>query len=147
VIILDTNVLSEVIKEAPSNRVMDWLARHSSSELFTTSITQAEVLCGLELLPAGRKRTTLEVAVERIFAQAFEGRILPFDSGAAAAFSKIAAARQAAGRPATDFDIQIAAIAVVHGAAVATRNTRDFEGCGISVLNPWGSNAPSGRSA
>jgi toxin FitB len=141
VIILDTNVLSETLKAAPSPQVTEWLARHQPSELFTTTITQAEILYGVELLAVGKKRTALELAIESIFAEAFEGRILPFDSEAARAFARIASVRRTAGRRVTEFDTQIAAIAFAHRAAVATRNTMDFEGCGIAVLNPW-SNQP-----
>ncbi|HUI41678.1 MAG TPA: type II toxin-antitoxin system VapC family toxin [Terriglobia bacterium] len=143
-IILDTDVLSEVMKAAPSPQVIQWLAQYPSPRLFTTTITQAEILYGVGLLPKGKKRTALESAVEAIFAEEFEGRILPFDSEAARAFARIASARRATGRPVTQFDTQIAAIAYARGAAVATRNSIDFEGCGIAVLNPWGDEAQRG---
>ena len=91
----------------------------------------------MELLPKGKRRNALQAAVEAMFAEDFAGRILPFDSEAAQMFPRIAAARRASGRPVTQFDTQIAAIAQARGAAVATRNTADFEGCGITVLNPW----------
>lgn len=136
-IILDTNVLSEVMKPAPPARVLKWFAREPASGLFTTTITQAEILYGIELLPKGRRRTALESAVEAMFEEDFAERILPFDSNAARVFPKIAAARRASGRPLTQFDAQIASIARVHGAAVATRNTTDFDNCGVPVLNPW----------
>lgn len=140
-IILDTNVLSEVMKAAPSPQVSAWLEGRPPLQLFTTTITQAEILYGVELLPSGKRRAALELAIERIFERAFEGRILPFDSEAARAFARIAWLKRAAGRPGTEFDTQIAAIAFCHGAAVATRNTMDFDGCGIAVLNPWTDNA------
>jgi len=136
-IILDTNVLSEVMKPAPSARVLKWFAKEPASGLFTTTITQAEILYGIELLPKGRRRTALESAVEAMFEKDFAERILPFDSNAARVFPKIAAARRASGRPLTQFDTQIASIARVHRAAVATRNTTDFDNCGVPVLNPW----------
>ena len=136
-IILDTNVLSELMRPAPSVQVLRWLAKHPPLRLFTTTITQAEILYGLELLPAGKRRAALESAVEAMFEEDFDGRILPFDSDAARVFPRIAAARRAAGRPTTQFDAQIAAIARSRGAVVATRNTGDFEHCGIAVLNPW----------
>jgi predicted nucleic acid-binding protein len=147
VIILDTNVLSENMKATPSVRVTRWLGQFPNHQLFTTTISEAEVIFGIELLPRGKRRTALESAMETIFAEDFSERILPFDSEAARAFGRIASDRRAAGRPVTDFDTQIAAIAMVHGAAMATRNTRDFEGCGISVLNPWGRDAQHGRPA
>ena len=136
-IILDTNVLSEVMRPAPSARVLSWLAGEPASGLFTTTITQAEILYGIELLPKGRRRKALESAVEAMFEEDFRDRILPFDSSAARVFPKIAAARWASGCPLTQFDAQIAAIARVHGATVATRNTADFENCEVEVVNPW----------
>lgn len=136
-IILDTNVLSEVMKPAPSPRVLRWLGQYPPSRLFTTTITQAEILYGLELLPKGKRRNALQSAVEAMFAEDFAGRILPFDCEAAQVFPQIACARRALGRPVTQFDTQIAAIAQTRGAAIATRNTPDFDNCGIPVLNPW----------
>ena len=137
-IILDTNVISEVIKPAPAARVVRWVEKYPVSRLFTTTITQAEILYGVELLEKGKRRAALEAAVERMFREVLVGRVLPFDSEAAQAFPRIALARRAAGRPVTQFDTQIAAIAHAVGAAVATRNTVDFDRCGITVLNPWG---------
>jgi len=136
-IILDTNVLSEVMKPAPSPRVLRWLGQFPPSRLFTTAITQAEILYGLELLPKGKRRSALQSAVGAMFGEDFAGRILPFDSEAARLFPLIGFARRALGRPVTEFDTQIAAIAQAHGAAIATRNTADFDNCGITVLNPW----------
>jgi hypothetical protein len=136
-IILDTNVLSEVVKPAPSAQVLRWLAAHPPERLFITTITQAEILYGLELLGSGKRRTALRAAVNAMFEEDFAGRILPFDAEAARAFAGIAADRRASGRPISQLDAQIAAIARSHGAAVATRNTHDFDDCGIKVLNPW----------
>jgi toxin FitB len=136
-IILDTNVLSEVMRPTPSSRVLRWVGQYPALRLFTTAITQAEILYGLELLPKGKRRSALQSAAEAMFAEEFAGRILPFDKDAALAFPQIACARRAAGRPVTQFDTQIAAIALARGAAVATRNTDDFDGCGIAVLDPW----------
>jgi toxin FitB len=136
-IILDTNVLSEVMKPAPSPRVLRWLGQYPPLQLFTTAITQAEILYGLELLPKGKRRSALQSAVEAMFGEDFAGRILPFDSEAARLFPQIASARRVLGRPVTQFDTQIAAIARARGAAIATRNTPDFDDCGITVLNPW----------
>ena len=136
-IVLDTNVLSEFVKPLPSNIVVNWLAEQERSSVFTTTITQAEVLYGIERLPPGKRRTQFTVAAEKMFTEQFEDRILPFDQLAARAFARIAAGRNAMGRPYSRFDAMIAAIARSQGAAVATRNTADFEHCGIEVINPW----------
>ena len=136
-IILDTNVLSEAMRPLPTAEVLRWLAAHPASRLFTTTITQAEILYGLELLPKGKRRAALQSAVEAMCEEGFADRILPFDSDAARVFPQIAASRRALGRPITQWDAQIAAIARSRGAALATRNTGDFEHCGITVLNPW----------
>jgi|ERR1035437_153644 predicted nucleic acid-binding protein len=136
--VLDTNVLSEVITPEPSSRVLAWILREPSSSLYTTSISQAELLYGVELLPKGRRRSALHAAVVKMLAEDFVNRILPFDSYAAEDYSRIAAARRAMGRPISEADARIAAIALSRGANLATRNTRDFEHCGIKVLNPWG---------
>ncbi|HEY1185117.1 MAG TPA: type II toxin-antitoxin system VapC family toxin [Bryobacteraceae bacterium] len=136
-IILDTNVLSEALKPVPSDTVLRWLAAQSPSAVFTTTITLAEVLYGVETLPRGKRQTRLLAAVEKMFAEEFEGRILPFDEDAARVFPGIVASRNTAGRPISQFDAMIAAIARSHRAAVATRNTADFDRCGIRVLDPW----------
>jgi toxin FitB len=137
-IVLDTNVLSEVIKTVPSAEVSGWLALQPPSVVYTTAITQAELLYGIELMPKGRRRSVLQAAVMRILTELFANRILPFDSEAAEAYSRIASSRRAMGRPMSEADARIAAIALSHGAALATRNTADFAHCGIKVLNPWG---------
>jgi toxin FitB len=143
VIVIDTNVLSELMRPAPEAQVLRWVETRRASELFVTSITQAEILVGIELLAKGRRRSVLEAAVEATFEQNFAGRLLPFDTDAARAFPMIAAARRLKGRPITQFDAQIAAVARSRGAAVATRNTAGFEHCGIVVLNPWASKVGS----
>jgi len=137
VIILDTNVISEALKPLPSGAVLRWLAAQTPSAVFTTTIALAEVLYGVEALPPGRRRTRLLAAVEKMFAEGFEGRILPFDEDAARVFASLVASRDRAGRPISQFDAMIAAIARSHRAAVATRNTADFDRCGISVIDPW----------
>lgn len=134
---LDTNVLSEVLKPSPSEKVLHWLSVQEPAAVFTTAITQAEILYGIELLPPGRRRVQLSAAIEKMFAEQFEGRMLPFDDHAARAFAKIAAARDAAGLPISQSDAMIAAIARSHRAVVSTRNTADFEQCGIKIINPW----------
>jgi toxin FitB len=137
VIILDTNVLSEALKPSPSGAVLRWLTAQESEVVFTTAITQAEVLYGIEMLPQGKRRVRLADAIEKMFAEEFQGRILPFDDEAARAFAKIVAARNAVGHPISQLDAMIAAIARSRHAAVATRNTADFERCGIPIINPW----------
>jgi len=125
------------MRPAPASVVVRWLAEQPVLALFTTAITEAEILYGIELLPKGKRRSALAAAVAAMFEEDFAGRVLPFDSEAARAFPHIAAARRAAGKPVTQFDAQVAAIARSRGAALATRNTADFEDCGIVILNPW----------
>jgi predicted nucleic acid-binding protein len=136
-IVLDTNVLSEAIALEPSARVLAWILREESSTFYTTSISQAELLYGVELMAQGRRRQALHAAIKRMLAEDFADRILPFDSDAAEAYSRIAASRRMIGRPISEGDARIAAIAISRGARLATRNARDFEHCGIKVLNPW----------
>jgi toxin FitB len=136
-IVLDTNVLSEMMRPAPDATVAAWISARPASSLFTTTVTQAEILYGLALLPSTRRRKRLEAAVSEIFATDLAGRVLPFDQAAARSYAEIAAARRKAGRPLAQFDAQIAAIARSRGADVATRNVTDFEGCGIDVTDPW----------
>lgn len=136
-IVLDTNVLSETLRSDPSPDVARWLAMQPASTLFTTAITKAELLYGVGLMPKGQRRTALHVAIARILTQLLLDRILPFDSDAAEVYFRIAASRRAMGRPIAEADAQIAAIAHSRGAAVATRNTRDFQHCDINVVSPW----------
>jgi len=137
VIVLDTNVLSEALKPTPSVEVLRWLADQTPSSVFTTAITMAEVLYGVEALPPGKRRTRLLAAVESMFTEQFEGRILPFDEAAARLFASIVAFRGAAGRPISQMDAMIAAIVCSNRAVLSTRNTTDFDRCGIQVVNPW----------
>jgi toxin FitB len=137
VIILDTNVLSELMKPAPDASVGHWTGTQSAASLFITTITQAEILHGVRLLPQGRRKEAVAAAADAMFEEDFAGRILSFSSHAAYAYAEIAVARRLAGRPISQFDAQIAAIARSTGAGVATRNVADFEGCGINVIDPW----------
>jgi predicted nucleic acid-binding protein len=136
-IVLDTNVVSELMKEAPDETVRAWVAGQPATSLYTTSITQAEILHGIALLPAGKRRNALEAAAEAMFKDDFGGRVLPFGSDAAQSYARISAQRRRGGRPISQFDAQIAAIARSAGAALATRNTTDYEGCGVRLVNPW----------
>ncbi len=122
----------------PCTKVAAWMEEQRlGRELYLTTITVAEILYGIELLPPGKRREKLSAQADGTFAEDFAERILPFDWNAARMFAKIAAARRAQGRPIAELDAQIAAIASVHGAALATRNTSDFEGCGVRLINPW----------
>ena len=135
--ILDTNVLSEPMLALPSAVVQTWWSQQQPGTLFITAVTVAEVLYGIELLPHGKRRAALLADAELMFGKVLAGRILPFDEDAARAFAAIAAGRRAQGPPISDLDAQIAAITRSRGATLATRNTADFEGCGIRVVNPW----------
>ncbi len=136
-IILDTNVISEVMKASPATRVVKWLASNAQAKIFTTSVTQAETFFGLETMPHGRRREALYSAAVAMFKKQFAGRVLAFDGDASHIFAEIASARRRAGRPIGQFDCQIAAIARLHGAAIATRDLRDFADCGVDLIDPW----------
>ena len=136
-IILDTNVVSELLRPAPATQVEAWLSAQDGANIYFTAVGEAELRHGVAILPAGKRRSALAEAVEGILEEDFRDRILPFDRHSARAYAAIAAERRAAGRPISQFDCQIAAIAHVHGAAVATRNTGDYEGCGVAVIDPW----------
>ena len=136
-ILLDTNVVSELMKAAPEQRVLFWISAQPQSSLYTTSITQAEILHGIALLPAGKRRRAIEDAAHAMFTEEFKDRILGFGSDAASPYAHIAAERRRAGRPISSFDAQIAAIARSVGATIATRNVADFSGCRVGLVNPW----------
>jgi toxin FitB len=141
-IILDTNVLSELMKPKKSEIVRNWAVQQSLIDLFTTTITQAEILYGIALLPAGKRRDELSQAAHLMFSEDFAGHVLPFDQSAAVAFANIASQRRQNGTPISQADAMIAAICYTCGATIATRNVSDFEGCGISIINPWESQTP-----
>jgi toxin FitB len=136
-IVLDTNVIFEIIKPSPTKVVLSWLAAQARSATYITAITQAETLFGVERLPEGKRRTRLYNDIEDLLAREFEDRILPFDAAAAPVFAIIASHRASTGRPISQFDAMIAAIARCRGANVATRNTKDLENCGVPLINPW----------
>lgn len=136
-IVLDTNVLSELMRAEPARAVVRWMTTQPGENLYTTTITQAEILHGVMLLPAGKRRAALEAAVEAMFSEDFGGRILPFGSDAALSYARIATSRQRAGMPMSSFDAQIAAIALSARASLATRNVKDFVHCGVEVVDPW----------
>jgi predicted nucleic acid-binding protein len=136
-IILDTNVISELLRPAPEPRVEQWLSAQDGLNVYLTAISEAELRYGLAIMGNGKRRAALVDAVDRILREDLAGRILPFDSNAAQSYADIAAHRRAAGRPIAEADCQIAAIARAAGAPVATRNVKDFDGCGVALINPW----------
>ncbi len=136
-IVLDTTVLSELMRSEPAASVFTWVAGQKRAELYTTSVSKAEILYGIAALPEGRRRSALAAAAEAMFAEDFEGRVLPFDEAATVHYAEIVAARRRQGRPIEAFDAQIAATVRVASAALATRDIGDFAGCGLSLINPW----------
>jgi len=142
IVILDTNVVSEPMRSTPADAVQAWWSQQQPGTLFITAVTVAEVLYGIELLHQGKRRVALLAGAELMFGKVLAGRTLPFDEDAARAFAQIAASRRGQGRPMTDLDAQIAAITRSRGATLATRNTTDFEGCGIRMVNPWQPSLP-----
>ena len=135
--VIDTNVASELMRSAPASTVAAWIAERDAEELFLTAVSEAELLYGVAIMPAGRRRTMLENSMTRWLDLGFVERILPFDSAAARAYAEIAADRRRAGRPVGEADCQIAAISRSRGAVLVTRNVRDFEGTGVDVVDPW----------
>jgi predicted nucleic acid-binding protein len=136
VIILDTNVLSELMRPEPAAAVLRWTASQPAAALHVTSISYAEILFGIGLLPEGKRRRALAEQAQTMFAEDFAGRILSFDQTAAPAYAAIAPKRRQAGAPLSPLDGMIAAIAHAHGAAVATRDS-DLADCGVPVIDPW----------
>ena len=136
-IVLDTNVVSELMRDSPQQAVRAWFRAQSVSSLFVTTVTEAEILTGIALLPDGRCRRGLSDAAARVFAVLFAGRILVFDSDAANIYAEIFTQRHTSGRPISQADCQIAAIARSRDAALATRNVSDFEGVEVEIINPW----------
>ena len=137
-IVLDTNVVSEVMRPVPDPAVLEWMNAQQAGELYLTSMTTAELLYGVARLPSGRRRAQLAEKVGRLVDELFEGRILPFDSAASIDYARIASARERAGNPIGSADAVVAATASAAGAdLLATRNVSDFSGTGLSVVNPW----------
>lgn len=136
-IVLDTNVISEFMTDNPNQMVLDWFDAQPTNNLFVTTVTEAEVWTGIALLPDGRRKNNLLEFADNIFRSLFIGRILVFDSNAASIYAEIFAQRQAAGRPISQADCQIAAIARSREASIATRNVTDFEEVGVELIDPW----------
>ncbi len=135
--ILDTNVVSELMRPAPTQAVLRWFQSQPEDEWYVSAITVAEILYGIELLPQGKRRDALFAGAEKMFSKVFAGHILACDEETARAFPPIAAARRRGGRPISEMDALIAATAVPLEALLATRNTDDFEECGVRLINPW----------
>jgi hypothetical protein len=136
-IILDTNVLSETLRPVPEPSVLEWLANQPRASLFTTTVTRGEILYGIQLLSDGKRRRGLWDAAKKIFDEDFADQVLSFDSDSADMYAEISASRRTAGKPISQFDAMIVAMARSRGASLATRNVTDFEDCGVDVINPW----------
>ena len=136
-ILLDTNVVSAVMAPAPVASVLHWLDRQDTASLYLSTITIAKIAYGIRVLPAGRRRRELRERFEQFVASGFEQRVLAFDSAAALHYAEVMGHRKELGRPMSVPDGQIAAIARAHRFSVATRNVRDFDECGLDVLNPF----------
>jgi predicted nucleic acid-binding protein len=137
VIILDTNVVSEMMREEVAAPVRAWVQTQDVGQFWLTAITVAELYYGAHVLPESRRKEVLLQQIDRTIAEDFEDRVADFSMEAAIAFAEIAAARRRLGRPITPLDCQIAAIARRYGARLATRNTVDFEHCEIELIDPW----------
>ena len=135
--LLDTNVVSELLRPAPDPVVETWVGDRRGADLYFSAIGEAELRYGVAILPTGRRQTALASAIEAILREDFLDRILPFDSDAAREYARIAAACRFAGRIVPPTDCQIAAIACSRGMAVVTRNVRDFEDVDVEVVDPW----------
>lgn len=135
--LLDTNVLSEIMRPQPEKAVADWLSRCPIPSICTATICQAEIFYGIERLPQGARRHALMLAADQLFGERLGERVLPFDPAAARAFALIKAERERAGRPILTEDAMVAAIARIHSVSVVTRDEGGFAGCGVPLINPW----------
>jgi toxin FitB len=136
-IVLDTNVLSELVRPRPARGVVEWVDRIESSELMITAVTAAELRVGIAQLPNGQRKIRISGQVEALIAETFVGYVLPFDVISSEHYADIVAMRRSAGRPISALDAQIAAICRQHSAMLATRNIQDFAGTGVDVVDPW----------
>jgi toxin FitB len=135
-IIVDTNVASELMRKSTAPAVLDWMRSQDVQDLFTTSLTLAEVRYGIERLSDGQRKELMRAAAADVFFL-FTDKVLPFDARAALRYATLVADRGRAGQPIAGFDAQIAAICLSYGAALATRNLKDFQDTGVEVINPW----------
>lgn len=136
-IVLDTNVISEARKLHRDASVEEWVTRQRVNELYLTATVVGELSAGVMVLEPGRRRIHLQDDLDLIVGDDFAGRILPFDTEAALAYGHVLEIRRALGRPVELADAQIAAVCMVHDAALATRNTADFDGLGLTLIDPW----------
>jgi len=137
VIVLDTNVVSELARPRPNPAVIEWVDAHDSSELVITALTAAEVRAGVALLPEGSRKHKIGLRMESLLTETFAGYVLAFDIDSSAYYADILSARRHGGRPISTFDAQIAAVCRQYEAVLATRNFADFADTGITVVNPW----------
>ena len=135
-IVVDTNVVSELMRPSPSAPVTDWVRTRARTELYTASITLAEILYGIGRLPDGRRKEFLRTTASEIFEE-FKDHVLPFDIGAAVHYADVVGGRDRLGLPIDGFDAQIAAICRTHEAALATRNIKGFQYTGVDLIDPW----------
>jgi toxin FitB len=135
--LLDTNVVSELMRPAPEAAVLSWLNRQAADTLWLNSVVVSELLYGIARLPDGKRRAQMAQTVQAMLDEDFSGRVLPFDLDAAVVYADLVAMRERQGLPMDVADAQIAAICLAHGAALATRNTKHFEGLGLTLINPW----------
>jgi len=135
-LVLDTNVLSELMKGSPALAVTNWADVHDRDPLYITAVTVAEIRYGVERLRSGQRRELLSAAADEVFA-GFDEQILPFDAVAAGIYPDVVTRRERTGRPIDGFDAQIAAICLARGAALVTRNIKDFTDAGLELIDPW----------
>jgi len=136
-ILLDTNVMSEPLRQAPEPRVIEWIDAQAMETLFLSAITVAELRAGVSLLPAGKRRASLQENLEKRVLPLFAGRVLPFDLACTQAYAALMVKARGAGLAVATADGYIAAIAAANGFAVATRDTSPYEAAGVTVINPW----------
>lgn len=135
--LLDTNVVSELMRARPEQRVLDWVAAHMPAELYLSAITLGELIRGIAKLPAGRRRSTLRRWLDADLRREFEGRIMAFDQSTATIWGDLMGEADRRGRPRAAIDAQIAATARQHDLTLATRNTAEFDGLDLRLVNPW----------
>lgn len=136
-ILLDTNIVSEIMRPMPDPTVLSWFNQQQIGQVYVSAVTEAEIRYGAALLPAGRRRTALQKEIEGVFAEDFSDQVLPFDHDATPHFAAVTAHRRSLGRPIAMADAMIAAIALANGCRLATRNVKDFADTGADVIDPF----------